>query len=207
MVNVVYGVCEGPTDRAQRYVVPRVGGRPLLRYRGRSSITVAYNEMLAACRGRDLDMLVLLHDDLELIDPDAEKKLLVAVSEPDVAIAGVAGGRGVFSLAWWEAPERFGWQLTDSGPLDFGPRGADVDSLEGSVLAFSPWAIENLRYDERLTGFHCCDEICITATRAGKRVVVTNVDTHHHTVLGFKSEAAQREWFANDAIYRERENL
>lgn len=206
-MNVAYGVCVGSWDKFCRFVEPRIGDRPLTVLRHKASITRAYNELLDAHAGRRLDALVLLHDDLEIIDPNFEEKIAKVLMEPNVALVGVAGGRGVRSLAWWEAPERFGYQLTDSGPLHFGPRSADVDSLEGSLLVFSRWAIEHLRYDEALTGFHCCDEVCIGAVRAGKRVVVTDVDTHHHTVLGFKSDAAQREWFTNDALYRERWHL
>lgn len=207
----MYGTVTNSQERVDRYLVPRLGelgdDRLLLTMWNAPSITSGYNKFLEHASRTGPQMLVLLHDDLELIDPRAEEKLLAAVSQLNVAIAGVAGGRGVFSLAWWEAPVRFGWQLTDSGPLEFGPRTGDVDSLEGSLLAFSPWAYQNLRYDERMTGFHCCDEICIRASAAGKRVVVADVDTHHHTTLGFRSPEAQREWFANDAIYREREGL
>jgi hypothetical protein len=210
VVNIAYGVCVGSWDRFHRFVEPRVRGRQLLVAHGQPSITVAYNRILAAFSAQDPlpDALVLLHEDLEIIDPDFEVKVAWELECPDVALVGVAGGRGVTSLAWWEAPERFGHQLTDSGPLELGPRRGDVDSLEGSLLVFSRWAIDHLRYDERLTGFHCCDEICIRAVRAGRAVKVADIDTHHHTVVGaFKSEAARREWFANDALYREREQL
>ena len=208
-MKIAYGVCVGSWERFHRYVEPRVAGRPLTVMHGQPSITVAYNQILDTYRGRDdTDALVLLHEDLEIIDPDFEAKVTWELECPDVALVGVAGGRGVTSLAWWEAPQRFGHQLTDSGLLELGPRRGDVDSLEGSLLVFSRWAIDNLSYDERMTGFHCCDEICIRAVRAGKAVVVADIDTHHHTVVGaFKSEAARTEWFANDKFYREREQL
>lgn len=207
---IAYGTCVAHWDRFHAYVEPRVPvGRPLTVTYGQPSITVAYNKIIDAYRTRGgVDALILLHDDLEMIDPDTEAKVLRAFEDPNVAFVGVAGGRGVFSLAWWEAPERFGYQLTDSGPLTLGPRHGEVDSLEGSFLALSPWAIDNLSYDERMTGFHCCDEIVIGARRLGKRALVTDIDTHHHTAVGvFKSPEAQREWFVNDAIYREREGL
>lgn len=207
VANIAYGTVTNSWGRVERYIIPRIGDRSLMVLWGQTSITSAYNKILGAHAENTPDALVLLHDDLEIIDPAFEEKITQLVSDPDVAIIGVAGGRGVSSLAWWEAPERYGYQLTDSGPLTLGPREGDVDSLEGSLLVLTPWTIRNLRYDERLTGFHCCDEICISAARAGKRVVVANIDTHHHTVLGFKSEAAQSEWYGNDTLYRERWNL
>lgn len=204
-MNIAYGVCVGRWDRFHAYVEPRVHGRPLTVQYGQPSISVAYNRILDQFNGDEKtpDALILIHEDLELIDSDTEVKVLHALEDPDVLFVGVAGGRGVHSLAWWEAPERFGYQLTDSGPLHLGPRHGEVDSLEGSFLAFSPWAIANLRYDERLTGFHCCDSIVISAKHLGKKAVVADIDTHHHTQVGvFKSLEAQREWFANDALYR-----
>lgn len=208
-MNIAYGTCVGSWDRFHRYVEPRTRGRQLTVQVGQPSISVAYNRILDQFRGEAApDALILIHEDLELIDPDTEAKVLAALEDPDVAFVGVAGGRGVSSLAWWEAPERFGHQLTDSGPLELGPRTGEVDSLEGSFLALSPWAIDNLRYDESLTGFHCCDSIVILATRLGRKAVVADIDTHHHTAVGvFKSEAARREWFANDEIYRRTWNL
>lgn len=206
---IAYGVAVGDWDRYHQFVAPRIpAGSPVTVQYGHPSITVAYNHILDSwARWDGLDALVLLHEDLEMIDPHTEAKFMAALGER-VAFVGVAGGRGVHSLAWWEASERFGHQFTDSGLLDLGPRTGDVDSLEGSFLVFSPWAVKNLRYDERMTGFHCCDEIVIGARAAGKRAVVADIATHHHTIVGaFKSEAAQREWLINDEIYRKREKL
>lgn len=151
-------------------------------------------------------MLVLLHDDLELVDPRGEEKLLDEVNAPNVALVGVAGGRDVRTLAWWNH-ETLGHQVIDTGVLDLGPRTGDVDSLEGSIIALSPWAITNLRFDERFTGFHGYDEIGLAARRAGKRVVVANVTTHHHTQLGFTSVSSQEAWFAADRMFREKYDL
>lgn len=208
-MNIAYGVCVGRWDRFSSYVKPRVGSRPLTVLSGQPSITVAYNRILDSHTNSDVDALVLLHEDLELIDPATEDKITAALETPNVAFIGVAGGRGgPPSLAWWESPKRFGHQFTDSGPLELGPRSGDVELLEGSFLVFSRWAIDHLRYDERLTGFHCCDEIVIGARRHGMRAVVTDIDTHHHTAVGvFKSPAAQAEWYTNETLYREREGL
>lgn len=205
-MRIAYGTCVGSWEKFRAYVKPRTRDRELTVLHGQPSITVAYNRILNGYTNDRPDALVLLHEDLEITDLDFEVKIERELVDPNVALVGVAGGRGVGSLAWWNA-ETYGHQLTDSGMLTLGPPTGDVDSLEGSLLVFSRWAIERLRYDERMTGFHCCDEICIGATRVGKRVVVADIDTHHHTRLGFKSETAQREWFTNDALYRERWGL
>lgn len=202
MVNVAYGVCTNSWERMSQYIAPRIGNRHLIVLWNQTAIAEAYNQILASFTHKNLDMLILMHDDLELIDSEGEAKFLQAIQGPEVAIAGVAGGKGVASLAWWNH-ETIGYQLIDSGPLNFGPREGDVDIVEGSIMAFSPWAISNLRFDEELTGFHGYDEICMAAKRAGKRVVVANVDTHHHTRLGFETPEDQDKWFrGNEAFIR-----
>jgi hypothetical protein len=61
-------------------------------------------------------------------------------------------------------------------------------------MVFSPWAVENLRFDETYPGFLGYDDVCLTARDAGKRVTVVDVDTHHHSTVGFKSAAIKESW-------------
>lgn len=210
-----YGTCVGSWDKLRRNVIPRVTDRTLFALSGQTQLTVAYNTILDAYRGRGMDAVVLLHDDLEMVDPDAEEKILGAFAEPDVAIVGVCGGKGDQSLAWWDS-ETVGRQMTDSGMLDFEPdsrpirgvnaalgqRVIDVAFVEGSIMAFSPWAVENLRFDPRYPGFLGYDDVCLTARAEGKRVVVADIDTHHHTTIGFKSPAIAEAWDVAEAIFQ-----
>jgi hypothetical protein len=212
LVKVAYGCCVGSWDRFQRNVVPAAGDyeRPLMALSGQSSIAEAYNTILEAfffSGQRDLDALVLLHDDLEITDPQAEEKILAAVAEPDVALVGVAGATLIHGLNWWDAFDTVGHQLTDSMMIDFGPREGDVVSLEGSILAFSPWAIKNLRFDTQFPGFHGYDEISMQAINEGKRVVVRDIDTHHHTKVGFASTQSQEQWLLCNELFRKKWGL
>jgi len=200
---IAYGTCVGSWHKLHRNVVPCIGDRPLLALSGQTQLTVAYNTILDAYRGRGFDAVVLLHDDLELADRNAETEFLAALADPDVALVGVCGGKGDKSLAWWES-ETVGHQMTDSGILDFGPRTGDVAFIEGSLMVFSPWAIENLRFDERYPGFLGYDDVCLTAREAGKRVTVVDVDTHHHTTVGFKSPAIAAAWDVAEEIFQEK---
>jgi len=155
--------------------------------------------------GSGFDAVVLLHDDLEIQDPDAEAKFLAAVAWPDVALVGVAGSTSAESLYWWEHPELFGHQATDSGLLDFGPRIGDVAFLEGSILVFSPWAVENLRFDERWTDFRSgYDDVCLHALEAGKRNVVVDVDTLHHTEVGWRSDEVRARFEESERMFRQK---
>lgn len=203
-MTVEYGVCVGSWDKHDTYVAPYTRGKTVHTRHGETSIAAAYNSILDTV-GPDT-VLILLHDDLELTDPAAEAKLAAAVTEPGVGLVGVAGGSGKHGLAWW-LHDPVGHQQTDVLTIDFGPRTGDVDLLEGSVLVFSPWAVQVLRFDERFPGFHGYDEIAARSTAAGMRNMVVDVDTHHHSSLGFKTEASHLQWLEADRLYREKWGL
>jgi hypothetical protein len=203
-VKIGYGCCVGTWDKFHRYVESRIPeGRPVLTASNQKSISVAYNAILDGFRVYDLDAVILIHDDLEMIDPLTEEKVLQALaSEPEVAIVGVAGGGP--SMSWWNV-DPIGMQITDSGPLYFGDsrRFGDVDIVEGSFFAFSPWAIQELRFDERYE-FLGYDDVCLHAREAGKRVVVADIDTHHHSTVGYKSESVRLMWERSEVIFNEK---
>lgn len=200
---LAYGSCVGDWYRFARNVSQPLHGRPIMALSGQTSLCKAYNTILDALAGDKPDAVILLHDDLQILDPQAEAKFLAAMAD-DVALVGVAGGRSDQTLHWWNA-EKVGHQYTNSGLLDFeGGRTGDVAFIEGSIMAFSPWAIENLRFDERYPGFAGYDDICVTALKAGKRNVVADVSTHHHAMLGWRSEQRKAEFWAAEEIFREK---
>ncbi len=201
-----YGVCTGSWEKFGRFVLPRVGNGRMMALYGERSIPEAYNAILDRYQVLGAKMVILLHDDLELTDPEHETKFARAFEDPDVALAGVAGGRNVTSLAWWEA-ETVGFQITDTRPLHFSYPAGEVDSLEGSIMAFGPWAIDHLRFDTRFTGFHGYDDIGMCAKAAGKKVIVADIATHHHTHLGFKSEQDRQAWFSANEMFKEKWGL
>ena len=201
-MTVAYGTCVGSWDKLQRWVIPRVAG-PLLALSGQTSIAVAYNAILDAYQNMDLEAVILLHDDLEILDPAAEEVFLAALAQENVGLVGVAGGSDRQGLAWWNV-EPVGHQQTDAMNIDFGQRSGDVDILEGSLLVFSAYAAKTFRFDTRLSGFHGYDEISKQVTNAGLRAVVVDVDTHHHNSMGFKSEQSHQEWLQGDRFYREK---
>jgi hypothetical protein len=206
-MSLAYGVCVGSWDRFNQYVVPRTQGREVMGISGQDSIAVAYNKILAAFICYPTAGLILQHDDLEILDPPvAEAAILEALEDPSVGLVGVAGGDAQTGLAWWNN-DPIGHQLTDSMNIDFGRRSGWVTLLEGSLLAFSPWAMANLSFDESYPGFHGYDEIAMQATRKGKRVVVVDVDTHHHTTLGFDSLDSHAQWHKADERFREKWGL
>jgi glycosyl transferase family 2 len=153
-----------------------------------SSIFAAYNEALDVLSEReDLEAVVLLHEDVQLVDPGLGTKLRTRFADPDVAIVGVVGARGVRHLAWWNEAETFGRVLETRDLVDFGGGTHDVDAVDGLFMALSPWAARNLRFDEeRYSGFHGYDiDLCFAARAAGKRVLVDEIGVVHHTKGGF----------------------
>ncbi|MBW3607886.1 MAG: methyltransferase domain-containing protein [Actinobacteria bacterium] len=151
------------------------------------SIFAAYNEVLdALAELADLEALVLLHDDAEIVDPDFCAKLRARLADPDVAVIGVVGARGVRSLRWWEG-QGFGAVRETRGPVDFGGGSHDVETVDGLLMVLSPWAVRNLRFDEqRFSGFHGYDaDLCAQARAAGRRVIVDELDVIHHTKGGY----------------------
>ncbi len=198
---LAYGCCVGSWDKFAANVAPRVGDQPVMAVSGHNNIAVAYNAILDYYRPRDVEALVLLHDDLEITDPAFEDKLRLTLAD-DVAIIGVCGGPSDRSLAWWDYPGCVGHQMTDSGMVDFGPRTGDAAILEGSLMALSPWAVQHLRFDETYGGFHGYSDISLEAVAAGKRVVVADIDTHHHTTVGFKSADIHRSWLETEQMFR-----
>lgn len=200
-MKIGYGCCVGTWDKFHRYVEPRIcPKRPVITTSNQLSISVAYNAILDGFRSYDLDAVILVHDDLELIDLLTEEKVLTTLSEnTDIAIVGVAGGGP--SMSWWNV-EPIGHQLTDSMMLEFGGRrSGHVDIVEGSFMAFSPWAIQELRFDERYE-FLGYDDVCLHARAAGRHVYVADIDTHHHSTVGYKSESVRAMWERSEVIFK-----
>jgi hypothetical protein len=202
--KIGYGCCVGTWDKFQRYVQPMIPfDRPILTASNQSSIAVAYNAILDGFRVYDLDAVILLHDDLEMIDPATEPKVLHALydGEEGAALVGVAGGGP--SMSWWNV-DPIGHQLTDSGMINFGNTNVGtVDMIEGSFMAFSPWAIQELRFDERYE-FLGYDDICLHAKATGKQVRVADIDTHHHSTVGYKSDSVRQMWERSEKIFNEK---
>src|SRR5829696_6616471 len=147
------------------------------------SIFRSYNALLdRAAQRDDLEALVLVHQDAEIVDADLCATLRGALADPDVGVVGCAGAIGVRSIAWWEASvtlasfvnryaeagggdlESFSWRWEDAPPY---AQVGEVETLDGFVLALSPWAVRNVRFYETLGGFHGYDlDFCLQVREA-----------------------------------------
>jgi hypothetical protein len=194
------------TDPAayERYAEPGIrlaaeADSEVLTFLNADSIFRAYNlfcDQAAELEG--LEALALVHQDAEIVDPGFGDKARAALADPDVAIVGCAGAVGVRSIAWWEGSitwasytQRFeemgGGELPGLSWPETTPsyaRTGEVDSIDGVLIVLSPWAVQNLRFDESLGDLHGYDlDICLQARSAGKKVVATDIRLIHHHSL------------------------
>lgn len=164
------------------------------------SIFRSYNALLDMAGGReDLEALVLVHQDAEIVDADMCVKVREALSDPEVGVVGCVGAIGVRSIAWWEGSvtlasfvhrydehgggdlPAFSWAWADAPPY---ARTGEVDTLDGFVLALSPWAVRELRFDESLGQLHGYDfDFCLQVRAAGRKVVTADFRAIHNHAL------------------------
>jgi Glycosyltransferase like family len=204
---IIYGcaVTDGETfarcaEPGIRRVTEGAGDAEMLAQPSAGTIFRNYNLLCDQAAARDdLEALVLVHQDVEIADPGMSAKLRRALADPDVAIVGCAGAVGVRSLAWWEGSivwaavtqryeelgggevEGVSWRADAAPPYT---RAGEVDAIDGCLIALSPWAVRNLRFDEALGSSHGYDvDICLQARAAGKKVVADDLRVVHHHSL------------------------
>lgn len=211
---IAFGCAITDEELYERCAAPgfRLASEPdtaILAHPAAGSIFRSYNMLLDRALERfgpeGLETLVLVHQDAEIIDPEFVPKVREALSDTDVAIVGCAGALDVRSIAWWEGSvtwASFTHKFDDHGggeiaALSWIPEATpsfaetgSVDSIDGFVMAFSPWAIQNLRFDESIgTALHGYDfDVCMQARAAGKRVVTASIRVIHHHSLTLVSE-------------------
>jgi hypothetical protein len=204
---IVFGVAVTRSEDYERWAGPGIdrAREPDSKVYANSSpgsIFRAYNLLLdQAAEHHDLEALVLLHQDVEIVDENLCGKVRAAFSDPDVAIAGCVGARDARTMAWWEGAvtwasfthryhEHGGGSLPafsmspETDKLPAYARLGEVDTIDGFIMALSPWAVRNLRFDETLGQFHGYDfDICMQARAAGRKVVTADLKVYHHHSL------------------------
>jgi len=206
---IVFGICIGERNVWEEVARPaldrvREPSSVVLSVRGAASIFEAYNELLErASHLDDLEALVLFHDDLEITDVSVSSKLRQSFCDPEVGAVGPIGALGPNSIDWWRSGTRIGRAPgLDGEHVGTQPSGT-VDTLDGIFIALSPWVVRNVRYDTtRYQGFHGYDaELCSQIRSLGKRIVVVDLDTFHHSKGGRGDIVA---WRRADLTWRAR---
>ena len=169
------------------------------------SIFRSYNLLLEkAAAHEDLEALVLVHQDAEIVGEDFCEKVREALSDPDVGVVGCVGAIGVRSIAWWEGSvtwasfihrygENGGGELPsfswDPNGLPPYARTGEVETIDGFLMAISPWVVRNVRFDESLGKLHGYDfDFCLQVRAAGRKVVTADFRAIHNHSLELVSE-------------------
>jgi hypothetical protein len=204
-MSIAFGISITKPDVFRRCALPGVEraaerDSEILAMPAVGSIFRSYNALLDRAAGRDdLEALVLVHQDAEIVDADLCDKLRAALADPDVGAIGCVGAIGVRSIAWWEASvtlasfvnrfeehgggdlESFSWDWDSAPPY---AQTGEVETLDGFVLALSPWAVRDIRFDESLGTFHGYDlDFCLQVRAAGRKVVTADFRAIHHRRL------------------------
>jgi hypothetical protein len=202
---ILFGTAVTDLETYDRYAAPgiRLVAEPdseVVAHQSAGSLFRNYNMLLDQAAARDdLEALVLVHQDAEIVDTGFCEKIRRALSDPEVAVVGCAGAVGVRGIAWWEGAvtwASFTHRYRELGGGEFPSlswttgevpsflRTGEVDSIDGFVMAISPWAARNLRFDESLGKLHGYDfDFCMQAHAAGKRVVTEDFRVVHHHSL------------------------
>lgn len=164
------------------------------------SIFAAYNALLDWAQTLDgLEALVLVHQDAEIVDADFCARIRQALRDPDVGVVGCVGAVGVRSIAWWEGSvslasftqrysdhgggdlPAFSWAWGDAPPY---ARVGEVDTVDGFLMALSPWVVGHVRFDESLGRLHGYDlDVCLQVREAGRKVVTADFRAIHNHSL------------------------
>lgn len=198
---IAFGCMVGEPEPYRRYAEPGIRlaaeeDSVIYPFAAVGTIGRSYNLLLeAAGRQPALEALVILHPHTEITDPALCQKIRTALGDPDVAVVGFAGATGVRSIAWWDGSvssadavhrytelgggelPMYAWRSTD-------PSGTEVETIDGSLMVLSPWAVENLRFDEGLVFGHGFEiDFCIQARSAGKKVMTADLHVIQHRPL------------------------
>ena len=143
------------------------------------SLAEGFNRILDAGRG---EVVVLCHDDIEILSPRLDLRLADALSQAD--IVGVAGSdrAGGPAVLWTGHPHVHGWvSYPRSGEVEVAPLSfrkgllGGMQTLDGVFMAMSAATASRLRFDDQtFDGFHFYDlDFSYRAHVAGLRLAVS----------------------------------
>ncbi len=194
---LIFGCCVGPNQRYNTVALPALRqvmepGDVLIEEQGGQGICAAYNRILDQARGLpECEGVVLLHDDVAL-GPSARGQILAGLQQSGVGVIGAVGGRDLYGPQWVNAKHRAGYADDFYGRRRFGPAEADVDVVDGLLLAVSPAAFRTIDFDAHVfPAFHGYDtDYCLLVRAAGHRVRVVPIDYVHRDKGGVGDSVA-----------------
>jgi hypothetical protein len=207
---IAFGASISGDESYRRYAEPgiRLASEPdseTLAFCSIEPIGRTYNLILdAAAQREELEALVLVHPHTQITDQQLCAKVRAALAaDPDVAVIGAAGATDVHGIGWWDgtvvsAPlvhryeecgggelPAFAWAERHAPP-------AEVATVDGQLVALSPWAVRNVRFDEGLLLSYGFDlDYCLQVRAAGRKVITADFRAIHHRPLDMLPDAAE----------------
>jgi hypothetical protein len=190
----------------RRYARPGIDraaepGATIQVYEAVGSLARSGNLLLDAAATLDgLEALVIVDQAVEITDAALCATVRQALADPDVAVAGCAGATGISGIAWWDGAvscgpvtlrynEHGGGELPAFAFAQPEPAPREVDAVAGFLLVLSPWAVRNVRFDERLhLGAGHDIDYCRQVRAAGRKVVTAPIAVTLHRSLELVSE-------------------
>ena len=172
-------------------------------YQAAGPVARSYNLALDRFREvENLEALVLVHEDAEILSGDLAQTVRAALRDESVAVVGCVGATGVRDIAWWDNATTVGRYRLRYPELGGGdvlfppgsrapetPAGDECETVDGLLMALSPWAIRNLRFDESLGPHYGYDlDFCLQARAAAHKIVVADIGVAHHRSLALVRE-------------------
>lgn len=156
----------------------------------------------------DLDAAIIVHQDVELLDASAVQ-LPSRFRDGRVAIVGAIGATDRTGLRSMGEARGLRVELPDPyPPILLSGGGGIVAAVDGILLAFSPWAVRHLRFDERFARhFHGYDvDISLQARSHGRLVAAADIPLRHHQADALRG-GRDRTWIAAEVEIRKKWDL
>ena len=180
---VVCSVDAGRIHSLRENLAATMGSNPweLVHIHDARSLAEGYQRGIAACRG---DILVLCHDDVEILSPDFPRRLQEHLAHFD--LIGVAGTSRLCSGYWLEAgaPYLFGQVANPANDNTFNvqiygaprPVVGNIQALDGLWMAGQRSLFERVHFDAAcFDAFHLYDvDFSFSAYKTGLRLGVVN---------------------------------
>jgi hypothetical protein len=163
----------------------------------RDSIFVKYNQCITALINEGLkndDIVLFVHEDVKLLDPNFVSKLELMFSEKkDVGLVGVVGVTELSeNCRWWDnKPDKLkGHIIQENGQQAYhmvkGMVGYSDDLVAVDGLCFAVRAdllLGGLRFDDTFKGFHFYDlDICCQILSMGHKIAIADILVLHKSI-------------------------
>ncbi len=174
---------------------------------GEFSLSNIYNKGIRDAKN---DIIVFLHDDMEIESSNFGKKILKHFEKnPEYGILGVAGTRNLVSGQWWENKNSMmgivnhksgGKKWTSKYSANQEDEIADAIVLDGVFFIVNKLKIKS-NFDESFNGFHFYDiAFCFKNYIEGVKLgVITNI-----RIIHFSIGATNQQWLDNKLQFEEK---